>query len=171
MVTITTEELVGIQSGLRRLSELSETKENDFSFRTKYWISRLIKAVSTSLKEYLEENNKLLEEYGTEVFNTNPNSVDADGNPIKTSTGEYNFENNIKRLAYQKKNKILLETKVDLENVYKFKLSDLVDLPIGASVLVSLDPLIENDLGENLEKWNEVVNHEVHNEELKKQHK
>ena len=145
-LSLTYEELLTLQSGLSKISTLSEKESDTLEFKLKWRASRIIKKLNPEVQEFTEKRQELLQKYGTEIFTVSKDKVDKDGTPIKESTQQFNLGDNTKE--YNTKVKEMLKEPVTLEgNVFKFKLSELTKIK-GLSVndYVSLDPIIIEDI-------------------------
>jgi len=146
MLELTYEELLIVQTGLNKIALLSEDKDSKIEFKIKWRGSRIVKKFQPELQSYTEIRQELLKKYGTEIFIENKEKFDENKKPILESTGQYNLGKNTE--IYNTEIKKLLKEKVTLEgSVYKFKLSELKDIPgLSQNDYVSLDPILEIDV-------------------------
>lgn len=145
-------DIINLQTGLQKLSTVSEEKEyqKKFPVKIQFRTARIIKSIQPLLEDYNESRTKQLKIYGKEVFTTDVNNVDSEGNPIRKSTGNYDFDSTENREAFNEAiDKILSETP-DFSSTYKFSISELVPIikPLGINALVSLMPIIDFDLSD-----------------------
>jgi len=133
MIKITNEELLGLQTGIEKLTKLSEDEKQGVPFKTSYRVSRFVKSMKTPLTDYYTERLNFLEKYGKK----------------EEDTDTYTFPDKEKREEFESKMKELLTIEIDLVNLFKFKFSELDKIPLSVKDFTSLEPILDNDMFED----------------------
>ncbi len=140
-------DLINLNSGLDKISKLSQEKDSKVNFRLSVMVATLIKKFSDIMEAYNTEREKLLKKYTSPVYTQSKTKFHEDGSPQMENTGNVNFENQKNQDDFIKEHNKLLDTEIEFESLFKFKMKDLEKLSsvgFGVPEVSSLMPLIED---------------------------
>lgn len=135
------EEMVNLQTALTKIADLSE--KEPLPIELDMWFLRLIKKSKEPMAIYQELRDKLLKEFGTEIFLLDKTKLDKDGNPVVVSTQRYEMTSVEAKDMFNKKLAKLNATECMIEgNVFKkneniFEIKGMPQLSLRTKLFLS----------------------------------
>jgi len=146
------EELVNLQTALTTVADLSE--KEPFPIELDMWFLRLIKKSKAPMVIYTELRDKLLREFGTEIFAPASDKRDKDGKPVNVSTGRYEMTTVDAKEMFNKKLIELNKQECEIEgNVFVkpesiFEMKDMPRLSLRTKLFLAPVVAVNEELEE-----------------------
>lgn len=147
MIKLKYADLIGLNPGLNKITQLSQKEDSKVSFKLSVQVSTLIKKLAPVLETYEKEREALIKKYAKPVYKKSTTKFDEDGEPQMENSGEWNFETEKNKEAFNKEISDLLNTEVEFDGMFQFDMKDLSKLSkhgFGVQEVTSIMPLIKD---------------------------